>query len=115
MPLWLKTTIKLNMFKFISTLIFFSVSLPSVAASFDCELARTEVENMVCNNSEILQLDSILNESYINARKETVSTENQSLVLEQKRWIKNRIIQNVRQSIQHRRFTDHTVRSNYQI
>ncbi|QQG34050.1 hypothetical protein ZPAH1_orf00288 [Aeromonas phage ZPAH1] len=57
---------------------------PAIGASFDCSLAGTKIEHMICENDNINKLDEELNVLYKNARS------NPSVVSEQKEWIKMR-------------------------
>ena len=63
-------------------------STKSDAASFDCNKAKTNIENMICNSSELSMLDEQLNYEYkIILNKINLKDD---FVKEQYRWIKDR-------------------------
>lgn len=62
---------------------------PSVfAASFDCDKAATFIENAICDNSEISNLDDTLSSSYRSALKDFDKAD--AIKLAQRDWIKKR-------------------------
>lgn len=56
------------------------------AASFDCQLASTEVERMICNDLQLSQSDSELSVLYANVLRNT--TDKESVRLKQRNWLK---------------------------
>lgn len=75
---------------------FYNVSL---SASFDCSKAKTNIEKLICGSQQLSELDSKLEETYLNQRKKTNPVEKNSqkqsnadedrLVAEQKHWLKH--------------------------
>jgi|GEM_PF-1279840 len=57
----------------------------SYAASFDCRKASTEVEKMICSDSQLSHLDEDLHSAYKNAQKHK---DPQLLKQQQLRWLK---------------------------
>lgn len=60
------------------------------AASFDCTKAKTKVENLVCNNKKLSELDVMLNATYRRAR--VVSMNESALKRSQQAWLKTRFL-----------------------
>lgn len=58
-------------------------------ASFDCALAKTEVERAICANEEVSNLDEYLGRYYAAAR-DAVKPAEKCLVTDQRAWIRNR-------------------------
>lgn len=58
----------------------------SEAASFNCQLARTNVERTICNDSQLSLRDSELSAIYKNALSNT--TDKESILLQQRNWLK---------------------------
>ena len=63
-------------------------SIAGSAASFDCNQAATEVEKLICSDTELSRLDDILVEEYRLALERTGNPWN--LVLEQRKWLVKR-------------------------
>jgi uncharacterized protein len=57
------------------------------AASFDCALAKSEIEKAICKNEELSALDEYLGRYYAAAR-EAVTPAEQCLVINQRGWIR---------------------------
>lgn len=60
----------------------------SNAASFDCTKATSKIEKMICNDSDLSQLDEDLSAAYRSALQEGKQSE--ELKQDQRRWIKER-------------------------
>ena len=77
--------------KILIALSLFSLSLmfipSSYAASFDCKLARTTMEKMICTNPALNKMDEVLGLLYFKAVK---IPSNQGLRSEQRKWLKER-------------------------
>lgn len=58
------------------------------AASFDCANARTNMENAICNDVELSQLDEKLSTEYKKSRTKLSSTSEQQLIASQRSWLK---------------------------
>ena len=71
--------------KLILTLFFFLV-IPQnlLSASFDCKLAKSNIEKLICSNSEISSLDDDLSKAYLdiknNAQKPKFLKKNHYLI-----------------------------------
>jgi uncharacterized protein len=61
----------------------------SHAASFDCALARTDIEKAICANPDVSTLDEYLGRYYANAR-ETLKPAEKCLIADQRAWIRTR-------------------------
>jgi uncharacterized protein len=48
-----------------------STSFSVQSAGFDCSLAKTKVEKMICNDTELSELDSQLKDVFLAAQSET--------------------------------------------
>jgi uncharacterized protein len=57
------------------------------AASFDCEKASTQIEKMICADSELSELDSEMEKSYSKAKSLNSSRESE-IISDQKKWLK---------------------------
>jgi len=64
------------------------MAVSAYAASFDCSKASTKIENMICGNIDVLNLDDEMNISYKAAIQD--KSHAQEIRQNQKRWIKNR-------------------------
>lgn len=62
-------------------------SASSYAASFNCDLASTQTEKMICANNSLSTMDEVIHTLYINALKEP---QNSTLRSEQRAWLKQR-------------------------
>ena len=71
---------------------FMSATITAQAApSFDCSKAATQVENMICDNPKIAQLDSDLADAYKTALRDSPwASANKRIRAEQKDWISRR-------------------------
>jgi uncharacterized protein len=58
------------------------------AASFDCGKAKSEVEKIICSNSELSRLDESLNKAYLKALKQNGIKE--QTIKSQRQWLKNK-------------------------
>lgn len=61
--------------------------LSAYSASFDCEKARTFIEQAICNNYELSTLDDSLSVAYNRALFRVFNS--QQLKINQKNWLKN--------------------------
>ncbi|MCG7496564.1 lysozyme inhibitor LprI family protein [Vibrio sp. Of7-15] len=68
-------------------LLFSLFSASSHAASFNCELASTQTEKMICANNSLSTMDEVIHTLYVNALKEPQNT---TLRSEQRAWLKQR-------------------------
>jgi len=57
------------------------------SASFDCTIALTQIEKLICTSSEVSELDNHLAQSYMNAR--SISNLAKSIRYEQRAWVIN--------------------------
>lgn len=62
-------------------------SASSYAASFNCDLASTQTEKMICANNSLSTMDEVIHTLYVNALKEP---QNNTLKSEQRAWLKQR-------------------------
>ena len=62
-------------------------SSPVFAASFDCAKASSLVENAICSDSQLSDLDELLNRSYKQALANALNVN--ALKSEQRAWLKN--------------------------
>jgi len=58
--------------------------------SFDCAKATHDVEELICNDAELAELDNSLNSLYHAVLKHTSASEQEMLKTEQRGWIKGR-------------------------
>ena len=73
---------KLNVFTAFIAILICCTFKAAQAASFDCKIASSELEKIICCDKELSDLDSSLGKLYA-SRKKT----NPNLVGEQKRWL----------------------------
>ena len=76
------------MIRFFLFLVLTGTSLTATSASFDCAKVQTKVEKLICANPQLSELDSKLEETYLNSRKDVFPENNQRIVSEQKHWLK---------------------------
>ena len=58
--------------------------------SFDCAKATHEVEQLICKDGELAELDHSLNSLYHSVLKNTPASEQKMLKAEQRGWVKGR-------------------------
>ncbi|HEX5329708.1 hypothetical protein [Sulfuricurvum sp.] len=71
----------------ISILAILVMSSVLFGAGFDCAKASNDVENMICENAYLEQLDSILSDTYTAVLKSVPNKH--AIKLDQKKWLKN--------------------------
>ncbi|WP_333803880.1 lysozyme inhibitor LprI family protein [Sulfurospirillum sp.] len=74
--------------KFLLTSLLFSSILFS--ASFDCSKATTTLEESICENVDLNQLDDMLGKKFFSIKKQLNETDVKLLQNEQKQWLKER-------------------------
>jgi uncharacterized protein len=72
---------------FISALLF--VPLFSYAVSFDCGLAKTNIEKTICSSKELGMLDDKMSEQYKNAKSVLEESKHKKLLDSQRSWLSN--------------------------
>ncbi len=83
-----------NLFKFSGVVLVFILiaglitTLTAHAASFDCKNAQSKIDKIICNNNEVSKLDEKLGKTYQDALAQINYTEKNTLINEQKLWIK---------------------------
>jgi uncharacterized protein YecT (DUF1311 family) len=85
--------------RFLLLLVLSSCSGVCLSASFDCSKTKTNIEKLICGNQQLSELDSKLEETYLNQRNKAKPAEENSqkqnnsnedrLVAEQKHWLKH--------------------------
>ena len=63
---------------------------PAATPSFDCAKATHEVEQMICKDAALAELDHTLNSLYHTVLKHTPASEQGALKTEQRGWVKGR-------------------------
>jgi uncharacterized protein len=82
--------------KFLEQPIFFAIILilnntsPLLAASFDCKKARTDIEKMICNSSQLSKADEQMGIAYKKLRHKLPKSERQLLLNDQRTWLQER-------------------------
>ena len=68
---------------------FLLMSSTSWAASFNCDKAISPIENLICGNAELSQLDNKLSVTYKRALVEMSHYGKDALIVDQKQWIES--------------------------
>ena len=82
-----------NRLKFGATFVFSVVALFETtvyAASFDCHKASSNIEQTICNDADLNEVDTQLGQVYQELREQLIAQEKKSLKREQILWIKQR-------------------------
>lgn len=69
-------------------LIWFALASTTQAASFDCAIAQSKLEKIICSSPTLSELDERLDEAYSSAKAELYEEEVNLLVSEQKNWLR---------------------------
>jgi uncharacterized protein len=69
------------------------ISTPLMAAGFDCNQASTDVEKMICNNSQLNKADERMSNAYYQLRKVLSKSENKILKEDQRNWLDERNVE----------------------
>lgn len=73
----------IDFFIFSCVFLLASCTQDTSAASFDCSKASSQVEKIICSDSEISKLDTVVGNIFNSSKKE-----NSLLISEQKKWLK---------------------------
>lgn len=63
---------------------------PLMAASFNCQMASTEVEKMICNNPQLSEADERMSKAYFNLYEALPKPEAEVLKEDQRHWLEKR-------------------------
>jgi uncharacterized protein len=84
---------RISIFRLIAALAVFA-SLPAYSNGVDCMIAKTKLENMICSDTKMLELDSELDTVFTNVQQETAGINGDTgeridpIGKEQQIWIK---------------------------
>lgn len=72
------------------SILFVILPLFAAAAGFDCNLARTKVEKMICADETVSHMDETLSAQYRTLRTQSDETARRLLIKDQRAWLKTR-------------------------
>jgi len=72
----------------LSTMLF--VAANAYSASFDCKKASTRIENLICEDLPLSQLDNQMSNAYVNLKEELKPEAVEALIKEQRNWLRSR-------------------------
>jgi uncharacterized protein len=81
---------QVNLYYYFSLFTLLLINATSMAASFDCNRATTQVEQLICNDSSLSKADERMATAYFQLRQLLTKTEMALLQEDQLKWLKQR-------------------------